>query len=45
MHTGPAGLKLQEAQLVVPKVVLCSEMGVHLSPCGRFLAACVAVRL
>jgi hypothetical protein len=23
---------------------LCSEMGAHFSPCGRFLAACVACR-
>ena len=41
---GKAELKLQEALLVVPNTVLCSEMGVHISPCGRFLAACVAVR-
>ncbi|XP_011625679.1 uncharacterized protein LOC18440543 isoform X1 [Amborella trichopoda] len=28
--------------LTVPHAVLCSEMGAHFSPCGRFLAACVA---
>lgn len=27
---------------VIPDAVLCSEMGVQFSPCGRFLAACVA---
>ena len=30
------------ALLDVPHAVLCSEMGAHFSPCGRFLAACVA---
>ena len=34
---------LQEPLLVVPSTVLCSEMGVHMAPCGRFLAACVAL--
>ncbi|KAH9530419.1 hypothetical protein CY35_U000100 [Sphagnum magellanicum] len=29
-------------RLVIPHAVLCSEMGAHFSPCGRFLAACVA---
>ena len=33
---------LQTARLAIPDTVLCSEMGVHISPCGRFLAACVA---
>lgn len=28
--------------LSVPYAVLCSEMGAHFSPCGKFLAACVA---
>ncbi|KAL5996818.1 hypothetical protein ACLOJK_007738 [Asimina triloba] len=28
--------------LTVPHAVLCSEMGAHFSPCGRFFAACVA---
>ena len=28
---------------MVHNVVLCSEMGTHMSPCGRFLAACIAV--
>ncbi|PAN11724.1 hypothetical protein PAHAL_2G211300 [Panicum hallii] len=28
--------------LTIPHVVLCSEMGTHFSPCGRFLVACVA---
>ncbi len=27
----------------IPRAVLCSEMGVQFSPCGRFLALCVAV--
>ena len=34
---------LQRALLVVPSTVLCSEMGVHIAPCGRYLAACVAL--
>ncbi|KAI5395289.1 uncharacterized protein LOC127091640 [Lathyrus oleraceus] len=33
---------LQRCCLTIPHVVLCSEMGAHFSPCGRFLAACVA---
>ncbi|XP_057424462.1 uncharacterized protein LOC130718039 isoform X3 [Lotus japonicus] len=33
---------LRGCRLVIPHVVLCSEMGAHFSPCGRFLAACVA---
>ncbi|KEH42445.1 putative transcription factor WD40-like family [Medicago truncatula] len=33
---------LQRCRLTIPHVVLCSEMGAHFSPCGRFLAACVA---
>lgn len=28
--------------LTVPHAVLCSEMGAHFSPCGRYLAVCVA---
>lgn len=28
--------------LTIPHAVLCSEMGAHFSPCGRYLAACVA---
>ncbi|KAM7270272.1 hypothetical protein ACFE04_029486 [Oxalis oulophora] len=28
--------------LSISHAVLCSEMGAHFSPCGRFLAACVA---
>lgn len=28
--------------LTIPHAVLCSEMGTHFSPCGRFLVACVA---
>ncbi|XVF81094.1 hypothetical protein PTKIN_Ptkin15bG0128700 [Pterospermum kingtungense] len=28
--------------LTIPHAVLCSEMGAHFSPCGKFLAACVA---
>ncbi|XP_061368594.1 uncharacterized protein LOC133311554 isoform X2 [Gastrolobium bilobum] len=33
---------LNRCRLTIPHVVLCSEMGAHFSPCGRFLAACVA---
>ena len=35
------GLTLEAALLTIPDAVLCSEMGVHFSPCGRFLAACI----
>ncbi|GBG82711.1 hypothetical protein CBR_g36239 [Chara braunii] len=35
-------LLAQKCKLVIPHAVLCSEMGAHFSPCGRFLAACVA---
>lgn len=30
-------------QMVVHNATLCSEMGVHISPCGKMLALCVAV--
>jgi len=30
------------ALLTISHAVLCSEMGAHFSPCGRYLAACVA---
>ena len=29
-------------QIIIPDAVLCSEMGVHFSPCGRYLVACIA---
>ncbi|XP_052170342.1 uncharacterized protein LOC127786743 isoform X2 [Diospyros lotus] len=35
-------LDTQRCRLTIPHAVLCSEMGAHFSPCGRFLAACVA---
>ncbi|KAK3132396.1 hypothetical protein QOZ80_6AG0520790 [Eleusine coracana subsp. coracana] len=31
--------------LTISHAVLCSEMGTHFSPCGRFLVACVACLL
>nr|CAD1830852.1 unnamed protein product [Ananas comosus var. bracteatus] len=31
--------------LTISHAVLCSEMGAHFSPCGRFLVACVACLL
>jgi activator-of-BECN1-regulated-autophagy protein 1 len=34
--------RLTPSRLTIPHAVLCSEMGAHFSPCGRFLAACVA---
>ncbi|XP_030551546.1 uncharacterized protein LOC115756015 [Rhodamnia argentea] len=37
-----AQLDLESCRLTIPHAVLCSEMGAHFSPCGRFLAACVA---
>lgn len=35
----------ERCRLTIPHAVLCSEMGAHFSPCGRFLAACVACML
>lgn len=37
-----APLDAERCRLTIPHAVLCSEMGAHFSPCGRFLAACVA---
>lgn len=45
-------LQTNEAQLVITLTFwnlgcncTCSEMGAHFSPCGKFLAACVACTL
>ncbi|XVF72118.1 hypothetical protein PTKIN_Ptkin12aG0095100 [Pterospermum kingtungense] len=35
-------LNADKCRLTIPNAVLCSEMGAHFSPCGKFLAACVA---
>lgn len=40
-----APLDSDRCRLTIPHAVLCSEMGAHFSPCGRFLAACVACML
>ncbi|KAF5179548.1 Activating molecule in becn1-regulated autophagy protein [Thalictrum thalictroides] len=40
-----APLDAEKCRLTIPHAVLCSEMGAHFSPCGRFLAACVACML
>ncbi|XP_024193353.1 uncharacterized protein LOC112197055 isoform X2 [Rosa chinensis] len=40
-----APLDAERCYLTIPHAVLCSEMGAHFSPCGRFLAACVACML
>ncbi|KAK9099751.1 hypothetical protein Scep_023181 [Stephania cephalantha] len=40
-----APLDGDKCRLTIPHAVLCSEMGAHFSPCGRFLAACVACML
>ncbi|OWM74735.1 hypothetical protein CDL15_Pgr009282 [Punica granatum] len=40
-----APLDSDKCRLTIPHAVLCSEMGAHFSPCGRFLAACVACLL
>ncbi|KAK7336937.1 hypothetical protein VNO77_17491 [Canavalia gladiata] len=40
-----APLNADRCRLTIPHAVLCSEMGAHFSPCGRFLAACVACML
>lgn len=37
-----AFLDSKRCRLTIPHAVLCSEMGAHFSPCGRFLAACIA---
>ncbi|XP_071738137.1 uncharacterized protein [Rutidosis leptorrhynchoides] len=34
--------KAERCRLTIPHAVLCSEMGAHFSPCGRYLAVCVA---
>lgn len=36
---------LEVPSLTIPDAVLCSEMGVHFSACGRYLAACVACQV
>ncbi|CAN8295688.1 unnamed protein product [Cochlearia groenlandica] len=35
-------LKSDKCLITIHHAVLCSEMGAHFSPCGRYLAACVA---
>ncbi|WCJ38241.1 Transducin family protein / WD-40 repeat family protein [Euphorbia peplus] len=40
-----APLNSERCRLTIPHAVLCSEMGAHFSPCGRYLAACVACML
>ncbi|KAK4856464.1 hypothetical protein QYF36_017793 [Acer negundo] len=42
MKDPSAPLEGEQCRLTIPHAVLCSEMGAHFSPCGRFLAACVA---
>ena len=42
---GPSPPMLTSVVLSVPEAVLCSEMGVHFSPCGCFMAACVAAQV
>ncbi|KAL1545297.1 hypothetical protein AAHA92_22040 [Salvia divinorum] len=37
-----APLDTSRCLLTIPHAVLCSEMGAYFSPCGRFLATCVA---
>ncbi|CAD6264077.1 unnamed protein product [Miscanthus lutarioriparius] len=38
-------LEPEACRLTISHAVLCSEMGAHFSPCGRFLVACVACLL
>ncbi|CAL0326846.1 unnamed protein product [Lupinus luteus] len=40
-----ASLHADRCRLTIPHAVLCSEMGAHFSPCGKFLAVCVACML
>ncbi|XP_078447243.1 uncharacterized protein LOC144716083 [Wolffia australiana] len=42
IHNPCAPLDSERCRLTIPHAVLCSEMGAHFSPCGRYLAACVA---
>ncbi|KAL8486742.1 hypothetical protein ACS0TY_023439 [Phlomoides rotata] len=42
VHNPCAILDTERCRLIIPHAVLCSEMGAHFSPCGRFLAVCVA---
>ncbi|CAA3009242.1 WD40 YVTN repeat-like-containing domain-containing [Olea europaea subsp. europaea] len=42
MENPSAHLETEKCRLTIPHAVLCSEMGAHFSPCGRFLAVCVA---
>ena len=35
---------LEELPFVLPQTVLCSEMGAHFSPCGRYIATCQACK-
>ncbi|KAL3626064.1 hypothetical protein CASFOL_029613 [Castilleja foliolosa] len=42
MKNACAPLHGERCRLTITHAVLCSEMGAHFSPCGRFLAACVA---
>ena len=37
-------LPFEETKLVLEHTVLCSEMGAHFSPCGRYLATCQACK-
>ena len=37
-------LQAAQPRLAIPHAVLCSEMCAHLSPCGAYMAACVACR-
>lgn len=41
-HRRPSST-LDKPRLSVPRAVLCSEMGAQFSPCGKYLALCVAV--
>ncbi|XP_073012065.1 uncharacterized protein [Typha latifolia] len=40
-----APLDPETCRLTISHAVLCSEMGAHFSPCGRYLVACVACLL
>lgn len=37
--------ELGPLQLAIHDTVLCSDMGVHISPCGRMLAVCAAMEV
>jgi activator-of-BECN1-regulated-autophagy protein 1 len=40
-----SGIQQPRRNFEIDNCVLCSEMGLHFSPCGQMLVACVACRV